>query len=79
MPLAPPTPAELFQQLWQKLGFIEDPQVLKDFQHLSLQAEQQDGAAATHTGAAATMPATPVEASRTLQTRAVITAPPDAV
>lgn len=79
MPLAPPTPAELFQQLWQKLGFIEDPQVLKDFQHLSLQAEQQDGAAATHTGAAATMPATPVEASRTLQTCAVITAPPDAV
>lgn len=40
--VAPPTPTELFEQLWHKLGFVDDPQVLKDFQQLSLQAESND-------------------------------------
>lgn len=40
--VAPPTPAELFEQLWHKLGFVDDPQVIKDFQQLSLQAESND-------------------------------------
>ena len=66
-PIAPPTPAELFQQLWQKLGFVEDPQVLKDFQQLSMQAEQQD------TGQTA------LETKKAVENHTINMAPPDAV
>ena len=40
--LEPPTPSELFQQLWQRQGYSDDPQVLKDFNQLLHDAEQEE-------------------------------------
>lgn len=42
--LEPPTPCELFQQLWQRQGYSDDPQVLKDFNQLLHDAEQGESA-----------------------------------
>lgn len=44
--IEPPTPFELFNQLWQQQGFSEDQQVIQDFKALQLEAEisQQDNA-----------------------------------
>lgn len=39
--LEPPTPDQLFQQIWQKKGFNPDAQVLNDFLSLVQQAQQQ--------------------------------------
>lgn len=36
----PPTPSELFQQLWQQQGYNDDHQVVKDFHQLLHDAEQ---------------------------------------
>lgn len=36
----PPTPSELFQQLWQQQGYDDDQQVIKDFHQLFHDAEQ---------------------------------------
>lgn len=32
--MEPPTPEKLFQQIWQKHGYSDDPAVLQDFMHL---------------------------------------------
>lgn len=37
----PPTPSELFKQLWQQQGYDDDHQVVKDFHQLLHDAEQQ--------------------------------------
>ena len=37
----PPTPSELFQQLWQQQGYDDDNQVVKDFHQLLHDVEQQ--------------------------------------
>lgn len=46
MSLEPPTPQSLFQQLWQQQGYLDDPEVQKDFASLVQEAEalleQQD-------------------------------------
>ncbi len=42
--IEPPTPSELFKQLWQQQGYQDDQQVLKDFHQLFHQAEQQENA-----------------------------------
>lgn len=46
--IEPPTPLELFSQLWQQQGFEQDLQVIQDFKALQLQAEtsRQDEAQA---------------------------------
>lgn len=41
MDLTPPTPAQLFDQIWQKMQFADDPQVKQDFLTLLHEAEQQ--------------------------------------
>ena len=39
--LTPPTPQQLFDQLWQKMQFADDPAVKQDFLSLLHEAEQQ--------------------------------------
>jgi len=38
--LEPPTPAKLFQQIWEKQGYSNDDEVLKDFLCLVQEAEK---------------------------------------
>ncbi len=38
--LEPPTPAKLFQQIWEKQGYSNDDEVLKDFLYLVQEAEK---------------------------------------
>jgi len=40
--LAPPTPEQLFEQLWQKMGYSQDEQVKQDFMALLQDAQQSE-------------------------------------